>query len=59
MKQLHKEITEEQYQKAVTEHIYDGIFTVQEECGYGVYNKHFYQEKGKYFVRYELGSSCD
>lgn len=59
MKTITKQITEEQYNKAVNEHDVTGVFSQQEVCGYGVYNERYYAQDGKYFVSYQLGSSCD
>lgn len=56
---LIKEITEEQYKKATIDHDTSDVFTMQEVCGYGVYCEHFYEQNGKYYVSYQLGSSCD
>ena len=58
-KAIRKEITEEQYKRATIEHNMDGIFSEQEYCGYGIYGEIFYKEDDKYYVRYQLGSSCD
>lgn len=58
-KDITRQITEEQYFKAVNEHDATDIFSEREVCGYGVYNERFYQTDGKYYVRYQLGSSCD
>ena len=54
-----KEITKEQYLRATKENDASGIFTVSEVCGYGVYGEHYYEDKGHYFVKYQLGTSCD
>lgn len=54
-----KEITEEQYKKATIEHDATGIFSMQEVCGYGVYNERFYKADDKYYVSYRLGNTCD
>ena len=56
---IKREITEEQFKKAVNEHDVTDIFTAQEVCGYGVYCERYYAQDGKYFVSYQLGSSCD
>lgn len=59
MKTIIKQITEEQYNRAINEHDVSGVFSQQEVCGYGVYSERFYQQDGKCFVSYQLGSSCD
>ena len=59
MTKCKKEITREQYINATENHDARGIFTPQEVMGYGVYMEHYYEEDSKYYVRYELGNSCD
>lgn len=59
MREIEREITEEQYRKATEEHDATGIFSEAEVIGYGVYCTRYYKHDGKYFVKYELGSSCD
>ena len=54
-----REITQEQYRKATEEHDSTGIFSYSEICGYGVYSTRYFEEDGKYYVSFELGSSCD
>lgn len=54
-----KEITKEQYDRVMKEHDATDIFTVQEVCGYGVYNERYYPMDDKYYVSYQLGNSCD
>lgn len=54
-----REITKEQYDRAVNDHDTSGIFTDSEVMGYGVYSTEFIEENGKYFVTYELGDTCD
>ena len=56
---IERELTEEQYRKAVEEGDARGIWTQSEVCGYGVYSEHFYERDGKYYVSFRLGSSCD
>lgn len=56
---IEREITEEQYNRATKEHDATGIFSMQEVCGYGVYNERFYKRDDKCYVSYQLGSSCD
>lgn len=57
---LHKrEITKEQYDRAVNDHDARGIFTDSEVMGYGVYNTEYIEEDGRYFVTFELGDTCD
>lgn len=60
-----REITKEQYDRAmqhsgyIAEEDKNDIFTEAEIWGYGVYSPKVCEESGKYYVRYELGSSCD
>lgn len=54
-----REITKEQYDRAVNDHDARGIFTDSEVMGYGVYDTKYTEEDGKYFVSFCLGSSCD
>lgn len=54
-----REITEEQYKNATEKHDSTDIFSYSEICGYGVYSTRYFEEDGKYYVSFELGSSCD
>lgn len=54
-----REITKEQYDRAVNDHDASGIFTDSEVMGYGVYKTEYIEEDGRYFVTYELGDTCD
>lgn len=54
-----REITKEQYDRAVNNHDERGIFTDSEVMGYGVYKTEYIEEDGRYFVTYELGDTCD
>ena len=60
-----REITKEQYERAMQHGGYiakedeSAIFTTAEIWGYGVYSTKVKEENGKYYVHYELGSSCD
>ena len=54
-----KEITKEQYENAVNNHTYEGVFTLHEMCGLGIYYKDFYEKDGKYYALYVTGASCD
>ena len=60
-----REITKEQYERAMQHNGYiakedeSAIFTASEIWGYGVYSTKVKEENGKYYVYYELGSSCD
>lgn len=54
-----REITEEQYRDATEKHEVHGVFSMSEVCGYGVYSERYFEENGKYYVEFELGSSCD
>jgi predicted transcriptional regulator len=59
MKRFKREITKEQYDRAVNDHDASDIFSQAEVMGYGVYDEHYFEEDGKYYVSFELGSSCD
>lgn len=60
MKRIVREITQEQYERAVNKLDTSGLFSPQEVMGYGVYNMHFIAtSEGKYLVSYDLGDSCD
>jgi len=60
-----KEITKEQYDRAMQNHGYitkddrNKVFTVSEIYGYGVYGDQVAEDKGKYYVDYSIGSTCD
>ena len=60
-----REITKEQYERAMQHSGYiakedeSAIFTTAEIWGYGVYSLKAKEENGKFYVHYELGSSCD
>lgn len=54
-----KEITEKQFRKATEEHDATDIFSIQEVCGYGIYGEYYYKKDGKYYVKYQIGTSCD
>jgi len=54
-----REITKEQYDRAVNDHDASGIFTAAEVMGYGVYKTKYIEEDERYFVTYELGDTCD
>lgn len=60
-----KEITKEMYELAMKNHgrIPNNkkveVFGIAIVCGYGLYGNEVYEENGKYFVRYDCGSSCD
>ena len=58
MIEVRHEITQEQYEKAKK----DGprsIIPDDVKMGYGAYGAGVYEEDGKYFIRYDQGSSCD
>ena len=61
MKRIVREITEEQYNRAVNKLDTSGLFSPQEVMGYGVYCERYFQDKedGKYYVEYSVGDSCD
>lgn len=60
MKRIVREITKEQYNRAVNKLDTSDLFSPQEVMGYGIYNMEFIADsEGKYYVRYNLGDSCD
>lgn len=61
-----REITKQQYENAVRKnHGYllpedvDKVFTDAERWGYGVYDSRVFEEDGKFYVSFWLGSTCD
>lgn len=60
-----RKITKEQYDRAQEHHGMLAredrvdVFTESERCGYGVSWPMTYEDDGEYYVRFELGSSCD
>lgn len=58
MRRVTREITEEQWQKHEKGES-TGIWTQSELLGYGVYGEEFYQKDGKYYVDFQMGTSCD
>ena len=52
------EISEEQYKKAQEEGA-DSLIPQAIAMGYGAYGANVYEEKGKYYLTYWRGSSCD
>lgn len=58
-----REISKEIYDKAkngvLPKEDYDKVFTISELCGYGVYLPRVFTKDGKYYISFELGSSCD
>ena len=58
-------ITKEQFDRAMTNHGYltqddkETVFSMSERCGYGVYDSSVIQDGDKYYVRFQMGSSCD
>jgi len=66
MDRREREITREQYERAVADHngyLADedlpDVFTESELCGYGIYSPHVAERNGKYVVLYYMGKSCD
>ena len=59
------EITKDIYDRAMKNRGYitsdnePKLFTEAQLCGYGVYSAMAYEEDGKYFCSYSMGSSCD
>lgn len=65
MKIHEREITKEQYDRAMERHGYlseedkDKVFTVAELLGYGVYGAVVAHYGDKYVVRFQMGDNCD
>ena len=65
MQRYEREITKEQYDRAMenhgllTEADMDEVFTTAELCGYGVYGAVVSHYADRYVVRFEIGDSCD
>ncbi len=65
MKMCRREITREQFERGVhngrylTKEDRDNVFTSSELYGYGVYGGTVSEENGRFYVLYELGSTCD
>ena len=68
MERLEKEISKEMYDKCreitggktyVPDELEVEIFGVAVVRGYGLYGTYIYERDGKYYVKYEIGSSCD
>lgn len=62
---IKREITKEQYDRAmkcggyISKEDEKDIFSDWEIWGYGVYGAKTIEEDGVYYVRFQLGSSCD
>lgn len=54
-----REITEEQYKNVKERQDASGIFSEAEVLGYGIYQERYYEKDGKYYVDFEMGTSCD
>ncbi len=60
-----KEITKEQYNRAISKNKMivpedmENVFTASELYGYGIYGNSVFTENGKFYVKYNIGSSCD
>lgn len=52
------EISKEQYDKAVEKNAYE-LIGDDILMGYGAYNAQVFVYDGKYYLRYDRGSSCD
>ena len=65
MKDMEREIPKEIYDRAIANHgciisdDYSKVFSVAELIGYGVYNDRVVKHGDKYYVRYEIGDTCD
>ena len=60
MKNYTKELTKDQFERYFKGELSKSeLFSVAELIGYGVYLGVPYEEDGKYYVSYSMGSSCD
>lgn len=62
--EIKREITKEKYEKIMEKNGFvssndSEIFADWEIWGYGVYSPKVIEEDGKYYVKFERGSSCD
>lgn len=62
--EIKREITKEKYEKIMEKNGFvssndSEIFDDWEIWGYGVYSPKALEEDGKYYVKFERGSSCD
>ena len=59
------EISSEVYNRAINNRGYitsedkNNLFDTWQLCGYGVYGARAYEENGKYWCAYSMGSTCD
>ena len=60
-----KEITKEQYTRAINKcgmivaEDMENVFSPSELYGYGIYGNSVFTENDKFYVKYNIGSSCD
>lgn len=60
-----REISKEIYDNAIknnnriTSNDLSKVFFIHELCGYGIYSDYVFTEDDKYFVKYNIGTSCD
>lgn len=65
MVECKKEISKEVYDRAmennkrIPDDLEMEVFGMAVICGYGLYSNYVYKEDGKYYVKYNRGSSCD
>lgn len=65
MKTYTRKITEEQYTRAMSNKGYIAdedmttVFSASERYGYGVYSPMAFSQGGEFFVRFQMGDSCD
>lgn len=61
MVEINMEITKEQYEeyKDKPSKLGSQLISMEEFIGYGVYTQRLVEDGGKYFLRYDRGSSCD
>lgn len=60
-----REISKDVFDRAVSNHGYITredeltVFSDSERLGYGLYGTHVFQENGRFYVRFTLGTTCD
>ncbi|MBR2247977.1 MAG: hypothetical protein IJ880_13305 [Bacilli bacterium] len=61
MVEINMEITKEQYEeyKDKPSKLGSQLISMEEFMGYGVYTQRLVEDGGKYFLRYDRGTSCD
>lgn len=65
MKDIEREISKELYDESIANGGYiprdkrREFFGMSILMGYGLYDEHFIEKNGKYYIRYSIGDSCD